>query len=287
MHKIIVANNLIGDSLYVLKPLDMYLEKFGAECKGIVTLPQLGGDIVKAHFTGRIPLYSSEAEALEANPGAQLLPIQAGRAMEIGMEHHKRFKKVIHISEAFAYMLGVNVDNMDSRPPLEWIPERQPKDPKHKIAIISPFSKSCTRHSGLRPNKTIDDWKWEYIIRYLRRHDYHVLCTCASDDLLKYVSLPLSSYRSTNDLTTLLKLLQSADIVVSLDNGTAHLASACDVPTVVLWSGYSALPTQFIAPLWSEKTSYVFMGDPNKATPASILYGIKHMLLNMEAKNWV
>lgn len=271
--KILICNNLIGDSLYLLRPIEAYLERFPEECIGLIVLPQLGGDIIKAHFKARLPIYGTEQEALEHNPGAAFLAMNAGRAMQIAFEHHSKTKKTIHISEAFGAMLGVNVK--DIKPPLDWL-KKFPTG-NDKIALIAPFSASCARHSGKVPNKTLDDFKWEHIIRYLRRHEYIVQCMAGPKDLLNLVTLPISSYRTATSLDSMSEIIHQADLVISVDNGIAHMASACGVRTIVLFPEMT-VPQQFIAPLWSKTTSYIMVGNPNKVQPAALLYGLKEML---------
>lgn len=278
--KILVCNNLIGDSLYLLRPIDLYLKRFPGDCKGLSVLPGLGGDIVRAHFEGKLPIYSQE-EAY-AIPGVEYLPLEAGRAMDVASKLFQKSKKIMHISEAYAYMLGVNC-NGDIKPPLEWVPKFDiEKKEKGKIAVLGPFSRSCSRHSGKEANKTIDDWKWEYLIRYLRKHDYQVLVTSSEEEYLKFVSLPVSSYRSATTLDDMLRLLSLAELVICVDSGTGHIASACGTPTIILWSGYHAMPPQFIAPLWAEKTSYLMMGNPNTVSSATLLYGLKKLIGQFE-----
>jgi hypothetical protein len=284
MHKILVCNNLMGDSVYMLKPLDAYLAAFPGECVALTVLSGFGGDIIRSHFQGRIPIYSSQEEALVQFPEADVLLLPAGRAMEIAVEAHKKLKHPIHISEAFAFMLGVDIKE-DIKPPTEWVPVLA--KPGNKIAVISPFSRSCTRHSGLVPNKTLDDWKWEGIIRYLRKHDYIVHCVGAPDDILSLVSLPLSSYRSAETLDDVFRQIQEADLVISVDCGTIHIAALCGTPTVVFWSGFKGVPPQFIAPLYAPNVSYVMIGNPNETQPATLLYGMKKVLEKFAAEKLI
>ena len=272
--KIINCNNLIGDSLYLLRPLDVYLKTFRDDCAAITVLNQLGGDIVRRFFAGRVPIYSSTDDAQKDFPDATILRMDAGRSMEIAFKYHVANSKPIHISEGFAFMLGVNIGN-ETKPPVDWIPKFERSS--EKIALISPFSASCSRHSGLPPNKTLDDWNWRHIIRYLRRHGYTVQVVAGPKDLLHDVQLPISSYRTALNLDDLFKLLQSAHLLVTVDNGIGHLASACDVPTISFWPTLN-IPAEFIAPLWAPRTMYVMMDSPTRVTPAALLYGLKEML---------
>lgn len=287
-NKVLVCNGLIGDSIYMLKPIDQYLEQFPGECVGLCVLPNMGGEIIKAHFDKRLPIYPTQEAALEVSPDVEFLALDAGRALQLALDHITKHKEQVHISQAFAFMLGVNCDG-DVKPPLDWIDkvlkgEQIQKD--RKLVVISPFSASCTRHSGKPANKTLDDWKWEYIIRYFRRHDYHVVCGAAPNEYITLVSLPISSYRS-GTLKETLKLYKEAEIVVSVDTGPLHIASACDTPTIALVAseGY-IIPPQFILPLWAPKTMYSMIGNVNKVTPAELLYAIKELKSKMEVKGF-
>lgn len=284
--KVLNCSGLIGDSLYMLKPIDQYLEQFPDECAGLCVLPNIGGEIIRAHFGGRLPIYSTQEEALEAHPDVDFMALDAGRALQLALDHYNKHKEQVHISQAFAFMLGVNCDG-SVKPPLEWIDkiltEEVEKDPK--LVVIAPFSASCTRHAGKVPNKTLDDWKHEYLIRHFRKHGYNVVCGAAPDEYITLVSLPISSYRS-GKLVDMLKLYRSAALVLSVDTGQMHIASACGTPTIVLWAseGY-IIPPQFILPLWAPKTMYVMVGDINKAQPAELLYSIKELTAKMIAQN--
>lgn len=276
MKTILCCNNLIGDSIYLLKPVDLYLKKW-SDCVALTVLPQLGGKIVKTYFDGRIPIFYSVDKAKEQFPDAQVLYITAGRAMELAAQILVQYKKQVHISQVYAMMLGTPITSII--PPLDWLQPRFPLA-ERRTAIIAPFSASCARHSGQPPNKTLDDWKWEHIVRFLRRHGFdEVLCVGAPGNTLEKVSLPLTAYRGTSDLVELQEFFQSASLVICVEGGMGHLASLFDVPTVILWPQVSSM--EFLAPAWAPRTKYFLIGNPNEIPPAAILYGLKKLIPKM------
>jgi hypothetical protein len=276
MQVILCCNNLIGDSIYLLRPVSLYLDRWKKECVALTVLPQLGGKIVKTYFENRIPVFHSIEEAKEQFPDAQVLQITAGRAMELAAQYSAQYKKQVHISQVYALMLGTPVNSVI--PPTDWLKPRFPT--VRGRVIIGPFSASCSRHSGEKPNKTIDDWKWEHIVRFLRRHGFdEVLCIGSGVDMLEKVSLPLTAYRSTSDLGELQELFQSAQLVICIEGGVGHLASLFNVPTIILWP--EVVNMEFIAPAWAPLTKYFLIGDPNEMPPAALLYGLKKLIRKM------
>jgi ADP-heptose:LPS heptosyltransferase len=173
------------------------------------------------------------------------------------------------MSEAYAVILGVDLKH-ELHPPMGWakIKEELPRT----FFAISPFSKSCSRHTGETPNKTLDDFKWEYLIRFLRRQGLPVKVIAGPGDILTKCSVPLNDYFTAKNLYELEYFLKSCKLLISLDNGLGHIASVLDTPMISLWPKVSC--HQFIAPRFSAKTAFVLM-EPNTSTPSQLLTGIR------------
>jgi len=175
-------------------------------------------------------------------------------------------------------MLGVDIEGR-LEPPADW-QRYYGQTFEKEYALISPFSRSCSRHSGEIPNKTLDDWKWEPVIRYLRRHGHTVKVVGTPKDRLKNNSIPESDYISASNLAELELILKKSSIMISVDNGLAHMASALNVKLLLLWPQVSCV--EFICPAWSPQTAVLQIGDPNKVIPAQLLVGIRRMYAFLE-----
>jgi len=217
-----------------------------------------------------IPLYSSVNVAKEKHPNATVLKMDAGQAADISYRQHSENPEQTqwHISQAYAALLGL-VSN-DLAPPKELKTVAQADA---RYFAISPFSRSCSRHSGKVPNKTLDSWKWEYIIRYLRRQGLPVKVVAGPNDNLEKCSVSANDYYTAKSWTDFQEFFSHCAMLVTVDNGIGHIASVLDVPTISLWPQVSNLA--FIAPLYGKQVTYLQIGDPNQATPAQMLTGIR------------
>lgn len=268
MKIILNCTNLLGDSLYLLRPVQVYMQQYPDVVVHIVADPGLAFELFVGCF-GEIVLNNLEL-AKEYQPTATVITLSAGTAGEISFKDNRSNpSRQMHMSEAYAQMLNVDLGN-DIAPPKDWhrVVEEQPK----KWIAISPFSRSCSRHSGETPNKTLDDSKWEFIIRYLRRQGYPVKVIAGPNDKLKVNSVPVNDYFTASSLYELELFIKQCALVISLDNGLGHIASALNVPMISLWPKVSN--HQFIAPRFGDKTVFVLM-EPNSATPAMLLSGIR------------
>lgn len=270
---LIQATNLLGDTFYLLKPLKLYLQTH-PEVKAIIADPGLAYEMIYNCFGAETDfkkqIYSQEHIAVANYPGAEVIHLGAGMAADLSYKLHRdKGGDQLHISEAYARLLGIT--NLDIRPNMDWTRVAEP--PPRTFFAISPFSRSCSRHSGETPNKTLDDHKWEYIIRYLRRQGVPVKVMAGPNDRLSNNSVPVNDYFTAKNLYELEYFLRSCALLITLDNGLGHLASALHTPMISLWPKVSNL--QFIGPRFSRLTNFVQM-EPNSVTPSQLLAGIRH-----------
>lgn len=270
MRVILNATNLLGDSLYLLKPVEVFLQQTKIEdvcC--IIADRGLSYELFANTFQHILPVSYNLDSAKEHFPDATVLDLNAGRSGEWCHNTARETGQQPHMSEGYAHFLGVDLKG-ELHPPMKWscIEDNLPRT----FFAVSPFSKSCSRHSGEQPNKTLDDNKWEYIIRYLRRQGLPVKVIAGPKDLLQNCSVPLNDYFTAKNLYELEYFLKSCRLLISLDNGLGHIASVLDTPMISLWPKVSN--HQFIAPRFSAKTAFVLM-EPNQAQPSQLLCGIR------------
>jgi glycosyl transferase family 9 (putative heptosyltransferase) len=283
--KILVAINLIGDSIYLLGPVRKYLEVHPGEVAAILVDKKMAGQLFVRQFANSgVPVVHSEEEARAINPEAEFLRLEAGMSGTLCHGIEQRFGKCPHISEGYARILGVDIEGRQE-PPVEWQSYYGKSFPK-EYSLIFPFSKSCSRHDPagkMRPNKTLDDWKWEHILHFLRRHGYEpVKVEGGPGERMQGVSILESDYLESRTLPELELSIRKASVAISVDNGLAHLASALGTMTIVLWPAASS--QDFIAPIWSPTTAIMHMGDPNEIQPVQLLMGLRQLLPRLEER---
>jgi len=270
MSIILNCTNLLGDSLYLLRPVEEYIKDH--DVCAIVTDRGLAYELFYNVFEQTaVHVFPALMTARMLDPEAIVIDLNAGRSGELCFKTAQATGKQPHISEGYASILGISLGS-NIKPPTTWqrVNDKLPRT----FFAISPFSRSCARHSGERPNKTLDDFKWEYIIRFLRRQGMPVKVVAGPNDRLTKCSVPLDDYFTAKNLLDLETFLKSCALLISVDNGLGHIASILDTPMISLWPQVSNL--QFIGPGFSPKTGIVQIGDPNIASPSQMLMGIRH-----------
>lgn len=280
MITIINATNLLGDSLYCLQPIKQYLDRHLDEQTILVADRGLAYQMFVDTF-GRLSLFENgniyddiDAAIAGQSEGidARIIRLDAGSSGHWCFTQAQQTGKQPHISEGFANMLGFTLQHpiIPYAPWNNW--ETLETPPPIRIGI-APFSRSCSRHSGKLPNKTLDDYKWMPIIAFLRMHCDEFYVFGGPKDALtgndisedeRYVAASFKALRST---------LKSLHCFITVDNGLGHLASVLGVPTIILWPQVSSV--EFIAPIWAPNTQLMTNMDPNLATAAVLLTGLR------------
>jgi hypothetical protein len=252
--------NLLGDTLYTLKPLaELHMQKPDEEIV-IGVGPGFAGEMVGRQFSGLTRIVDVDklpADAIDLSAGAAA---KLGRAWRL--ENRPR-----HISQCFASILGVNVDHqIDMRPLIgwnynsrgEWSPQRRRMIVEsHPYVVIAPFSRSCSSHSGMRPNKTLaHDERWTPLLEWLE-HDRGLepVILVSPGDVWK--GLDHVKRTTATSLGDLAYLLVGAAAVISVDNGIGHVASALGCRTYILWPPVSDVT--FIGPTYNPGTRLLYM----------------------------
>lgn len=216
MRALFRSQNLIGDSLYIQPALAAWAAEHVGWEVDLLTLK----DHVSCLYEGmQIPnlrvVFEREGEYdFEFNFDVNI-------AFSIGD------KEKVHIAEAYAKMLGVAIPTK--------LPVYQPPEgeAEKNLFLLSMFSNSCASNSGHLPNKIISWGHWLYILALLRQcgkigilggPNDHALLPARQDEY--YLGLPLPQVA---------RMLRSAKMLVSIDNGLAHLAATQGTPTVLYY----------------------------------------------------
>src|ERR1700761_6025790 len=266
MKYILNCFNLIGDSFYLLAVVKKYIADNPGTVEALVVHPGLAWEMYSRALGDSIPMFVQPEEAQAAYPNATVLILSAGQAADISFNPKNMVdNRQLHISECWAKILGFE---MHAAVDTSWQYYGEDELPRTFIAI-SPYSRSCTRHSTGIPNKTLPANKWEYLIRYLRRQGLPIKVIAGPDDLPLDCSIPLNDYFTAKNLQELEHFLKSCALLMSVDNGLGHLASALHTPMISIWPKVSAI--DFIAPRFGKRTTLIITVDPNKITPAELL----------------
>jgi hypothetical protein len=245
--------NLLGDCLYTLKPIaDLRMQRPGEEIV-IGVGNDLSGEMVRRQFDGTIKVV--DVDTLDHFD----VDLSAGAASRMCTAHLLRYGSYLHISECYAEMLGVDSSKWqgDFTPLTGWAGTHRYCVGNHFVGsyvVISPFSRSCSRHAGMRPNKTPDLERWTLLIQRLQSRGLEVVVTHGPNDIWTGVPVTLAT---TESLDQLAFRLAASDAVITVDNGIGHIASALGCRTLILWPPVSSVP--FIAPTWSKTTTLIYM----------------------------
>lgn len=245
--------NLIGDSLYSLKPIaELRMQRSEAEIV-IRAGGGLAGEMIRKQFDGLLRVIDADVD----EEPAEVFDLSAGAAVQVGVAEMLHTGRMPHISECYARILGVSTDrwNGDFTPLKGWVAVPNQPVMRERYVVISPFSASCSGAAGHRPNKTLaEHTRWTLTIEWLRSCGYRVVVLKAWHEQWDGIPVDFKTGESLNDLQ---HILAGAKAVISVDNGIGHLASALGAKTFILWPPVSSVP--FIAPLWSKTTKLLYM----------------------------
>jgi hypothetical protein len=255
---VIIRNiNLLGDTVYTLKPIaDLRMQRSG-EAIVVGVANDLSGEMVRRQFAG------TQVEVVDiADLSRTDVDLSAGAASRMCTAHLLRYGSYLHISECYAEMLGVDSSKWrgDFTPLTDWRARWGDKglltipSQVHPYVVISPFSRSCSRQMGMRPNKTPDIERWGLLIEWLHSKNLDVVVSHGPNDVWTGVPVKLVT---TESLRQLVLNLSGATAVITVDNGIGHIASALGCKTLILWPPISSVP--FIAPTWSKTTTLIYM----------------------------
>lgn len=261
---VIDVSNLIGDTLYTLRPVAQYLATHPLEKVDIVASPGIAFELVKGSF----PLL----DILRERPEHIDITLSAGAAA-IYASTHPINNRVTHISEAFSMMMGMPPED-EVFPITQWAQLADERYYEKEFITIAPFSRSCTIHTKGVPNKTLEPWKWGPLIEYLRNVGLPIRVLCGPGERLNGLSVSENEYYTSGNLRNLESILKRSKFLVSVDTGVAHIASALTVKTIILWPAASNL--QFIGPAYSKNTQFILMpNDLQKLTASAVLSALR------------
>ena len=150
----------------------------------------------------------------------------------------------------YAQYLGIDVDNIKVT-----LPETSDNAKSHvtellnsiddtkKLVVVAPATTWVTKHWNR------DNWR-DLLLKL--NDDYNIVLTGTENDkeLISYIDNGYINLCGKTNLEELQELLSRADLVISMDSGTTHLAWAVQNPKIV--SIFCSTPESLYAPLGSE-----------------------------------
>ena len=249
---IIDCRNLIGDTIYLIKPLRQFLSSQRLSDVALGVADGLPAEIVRRSFPD-LPV--QRMESLEALwPDANRIQVSARLAWE------KTRTDNSHISVGYARVLGIQLTG-GIEPDLAWLPPSEPGVQPEHIAL-APFSVSCARHRGEPPNKTLNEPDWLPLLDVLRTYGLPLRIVGGPTERFSMRQLGFSEpdYFSAAGVEDLIAFLRRSRLIIGVDTGVCHVSSCDGIPSIVLWSAAASLP--FIGETWAPRTRIVEIGLP-------------------------
>ena len=215
---------------------------------------------------------------------------QEWRLAHRGMPH-PGYIRGAHIADAYAELLGIELPQLPNAEhvlpifkPIVYAPggqharDRELIDESEGKVLVSMFSASCTsrdkNHPGLPPNKMLPWVKWPPILEYLESEfgEGSLRFLGAPEDRAVGLRISEDEYWTGIPLNTLAQMMKRAELVVTLDNGMAHLAASQKAKEVVLYP--QCLGIHYIVPYGNPNLG-VTQIDPVTVAPESIIKALR------------
>ena len=296
MRALFTSNNLIGDGLYLGPAFRVWIKQHLELTEGNldVTMQTLPDHVA--------PLYAGMVRDL-----VQIQTVFTRPEGAFDFEHvfdvNEAFKlsdqKKQHVAESYADLLGVKIDSVKPIyiPEADWSLDAVREDLDGCI-LISMFSESCEskdrNHPDLPPNKMLisqdKDGKWKSFVKWkpmleLIKKEY-------PNNPLRFLGAPnavvpdeLKSYGEAMfgiPLNRLALILQKAKILVSIDNGMAHLGASQETNTFLMYP--RCLGPWYILPRGNPNLEWTQM-NPVTVSPAELRFKLEKAIQKFKGKD--
>lgn len=179
----------------------------------------------------------------------------------------------LHASEAYAQILfGTDFKSEEIGITYEPVEEEHPTG----LLLMSPFSRSCSSNQGKPPNKMLPWPVWLEIMNLLRSHGDIGVIGAKHDRMPLPLPIAENEYYCGLPLNKVALILRDARLLVTIDNGIAHLATSQKTPMVEFYP--ACLGTHWVTPAGNPR-AYVLQIDPAQVrSAADILTMIRHVI---------
>lgn len=246
------SKNLIGDGIYIQPALAVWHKENPDWEMDLLTLDDHMTCIYRGMGLPWRIIFEKVYEHYDLE-----FTFDCGKAFKIGEKDN------VHITEAYARMLGVKIT---SGRPLYVPPEG---DSVRGLILLSMFSRSCASRSGGYPNKMIPWAYWGQILALVRQYG-EIGLLGAKDDRAP-LAVSEDEYYTGQSLEKVARLLRDAKVLITIDNGMAHLAASQETPTIEYYP--ACLGRAWITP--ANKNALVLQMDPLKMTAEEAIQAIR------------
>lgn len=295
MKVLFTSKNLIGDSLYVGPALRAWIKK--QETPVDVWILTLNDHVA--------PLYEGMVRDLW-NPGTLVhtfgtcyerpnVDFDKEHTFDVNAAFKLSDQKKQHLATSYAELLGVNIGTGPASVKPIYIPiEEELREEEKGLILVSMFSASCTSRDpkiGV-PNKMVPWEKWMMMLGYLWRlageWGIPIRYLGAPTDSIPELGTGSGIIRPEDimfgiPLNRLALIMRNAKLLVTIDNGMAHLAATQECPTFEMYP--VALGTHYILPVGNPNLVYVHM-NPVTVNPKYLLNGLRYAVSKFEKTVW-
>jgi hypothetical protein len=229
-----ISKNLIGDGLNIAPAWRAWWaqhQESGYEVDLLTNPDQIAPLYSVMGVPANLITDTSVEEATRRKRYDFVFDFDVSTAFQLGHSHR------LHICEAYARMLGVEISSVKPVCLLDSVSYGG-----HDIAkgciLVSPFSASCSSRRGKPPNKMLPVSAWAWIIRSLETFDRKIyVLGSQTDKEVPEFSLPKDCYLlGSHKLLEIARIMRDrAAMIVTVDNGMAHLAASQELPTFLFY----------------------------------------------------
>lgn len=257
-----ISKNLIGDALSISPALIAWHKAHPHYQIDLWTLPDHVATLYP--FMG-VPLRVVTEEAGLHYPYDYEAKFDVNLAFQIGN------KNQCHITEAYAAIINAPIT---SKQPVYVPHDDYQGGHETGMVLISPFSRSCASQTGEPANKMLPWPIWRVVIRELERQVDRVFVLGAADNYTEELGLPLTRYIVGRPLNEIALLLRDAKLLVTIDNGIAHLAASQNAWTALFYP--ACLGVHWIVP--ENPNQIAIQVDPATVPSIEILSFIRQVI---------
>jgi hypothetical protein len=269
-----ISKNLVGDALNISPAWRAWWasnEARGCSVELLTNRDQIAELYTAMDVPAKVLTSVAESELLSSNQYHFVFNFDVSAAFHCGIRER------IHIAEAYARMLGVAIDSVKPTCELDAAPYSG-SDIEPGCILVSPFSASCSSRAGGPPNKMLPFAKWLPILDYLKTLNRAIYVLGSSNDLqVPEFGIPRIAFLlGTHSLLQVARIMRDrASLLVTLDNGVAHLGASQEVPTIQFYP--ACLPMSWIFPRGNPHC-YAMQLDPALCDPTEVLLWVQQMV---------
>jgi ADP-heptose:LPS heptosyltransferase len=293
MRVLFKSNNLIGDALNISPAWRTWIKKQG--------LNSLQDEIIMQTLPDHVaPLYQGMVRDL-VKIQTFFNRLEGTFDFEFNFDVNKAFiisdQDKCHIAESYAKMLGVELTGGIERLKPTYIPEIFAMNPTldnvlyqeelKGMILISMFSASCESRDkntpGLPPNKCLPFFKWKPVLQLIQNEypDTPIRFLGAPTDIVPDILKEFGEQMFGIPLNRLALIMQKAKLLVTIDNGMAHLGASQETPMFEMYP--RCLAQHYILPKGNPNLEFVQM-DPVHVSPAQLVFTLGKAIQRFKAK---